>query len=55
MTIKSVLAVIALAVAPSMSLADCMGDTATQAATSSCAQGSVFDTATGACVPQTNS
>jgi hypothetical protein len=56
MTIKTALAVIALALSPTLALAEggCShGKTDVQA--SSCMEGTMYDTAKGACVPVINS
>ena len=51
MTIKTALAALALTVLPAMSFAMCSGKSH-QAM--SCAAGSVYDAASGTCVPQAN-
>lgn len=55
MKIKTTLAVIALALAPTMSFAQCNSDKVKLESAASCAAGSAWDEAKGACVASTTS
>ncbi|MCR9127845.1 MAG: adenylosuccinate lyase [Rhodobacteraceae bacterium] len=52
MTIKTALAALALTILPAVSFAMCSGSKSHQAM--SCAQGTVYDAASGSCVQQAN-
>ncbi len=55
MTIKTLLATLALAVLPTFGLAAGCGHAASDQQAMSCAEGTLWDQTTGTCVPQTTS
>lgn len=55
MKTKTLLATLALALAPSIGFAACSGYGHSETASISCAEGSVYDADTKACVPVANS
>lgn len=52
---KTALSVLALVLLPGLAAAQCWGDNARQQQAMSCAEGSVYDTEAGTCVPVTTS
>jgi hypothetical protein len=52
---KTVLSVLALVLLPGLAAAQCLGDHTGQQQAMSCADGSVYDTEAGACVPVSTS
>lgn len=50
MTIKTLLAVLALSLTPALAFAQCTGDKHMSTQASACGEGMVYDTATNACV-----
>ena len=55
MKIKTLLAVFAVALSPTLAFAECMGGHSPKISASSCAEGTVWDSATSTCVVRTTS
>ena len=55
MTIRTTLLILGLALSPTLTFAECVGQHTPKISASTCAEGTTWDSATSTCVPQSTS